>query len=85
MTINNFAVNSLSSRCYVARPPLQGNLEGCVSKQLGEEAGAVLARETLKADPEALAKLMADHTRVHAAVTEDHHTLDTHDCTVTAR
>jgi hypothetical protein len=44
--------------------PLQGNLAGCVSKQLGEEAGTVLARETLKADPEALAKLMADHTRV---------------------
>jgi hypothetical protein len=49
---------------YMGHPLLQGNLAGCVSKQLGEEAGTVLARETLKADPEALAKLMADHTRV---------------------
>jgi hypothetical protein len=49
---------------YMVHPLLQGNLAGCVSKQLGEEAGIVLARETLKADPEALAKLMADHTRV---------------------
>lgn len=38
-----------------------------MSKQLGEEVGAVLVRETLKADPEVLAKLMADHTRVRSA------------------
>ena len=43
---------------------LQGNLAGCVSKPLGEAVGEVLCRETLKADPAALAALMADHTRV---------------------
>lgn len=52
---------------------LQGNLAGCVSRPLGEEAGAVLARETLKADPEALARLMADHTQVGALVSSCMH------------
>ncbi len=42
----------------------QGNLAGCVSKPLGQEVGEVLVRETLKADPAALARLMADHTQV---------------------
>lgn len=45
---------------------LQGNLEGCVSKELFWEVGDVLTRETLKADPDALGRLMADHTQVRA-------------------
>lgn len=35
-----------------------------MSKPLGQEVGEVLVRETLKADPAALARLMADHTQV---------------------
>ena len=42
----------------------QGNLQGCVSKPLFAEVREVLTRETLKADPAALARLMADHTQV---------------------
>ncbi len=44
----------------------QGNLRGCVSKPLFAEVREVLARETLKADPAALGRLMADHTQVTA-------------------
>lgn len=40
----------------------KGNCDGCLSKDLGEDVLAVLSRETLKADPEALGKVMADHT-----------------------
>lgn len=40
----------------------KGNCDGCLSKDLGEAVLAVLTRETLKADPEALGKVMADHT-----------------------
>mmetsp|Transcript_7263 Transcript_7263/g.21433 ORF Transcript_7263/g.21433 Transcript_7263/m.21433 type:complete len:291 (-) Transcript_7263:364-1236(-) len=42
----------------------QGNCECCLSKNLGEEVCQVLCRETLKADNEALAKVMADHTQL---------------------
>jgi len=45
-------------------PLLQGNLRGCVSKPLFPEVADVLTRETLKADPVALSRLMADHTQV---------------------
>lgn len=36
----------------------------CTSLPVGAEVMGVLERETLKADPAALAKLMADHTQV---------------------
>ena len=49
---------------------LQGNLRGCVSKPLFPEVTEVLRRETLKADPAALGRLMADHTQVRKEATE---------------
>jgi len=47
----------------------QGNLRGCVSKPLFPEVADVLTRETLKADPGALSRLMADHTQVGPPMT----------------
>ena len=49
---------------------MKGNLRGCVSQPLFPEVRNVLTRETLKADPGALGRLMADHTQVRGGMTD---------------
>ena len=43
----------------------QGNITGCLSRPLGHGMEEALKAETLRADPAALGRLMADHTQVH--------------------
>jgi hypothetical protein len=44
-----------------------GNLEGCLSRPLGPGMEEALKAETLRADPDALGRLMADHTQACTA------------------
>ena len=45
----------------------EGNLKGCLSRPLGPGMEEALKAETLRADPDALGRLMADHTQVLAS------------------
>lgn len=42
----------------------QGNMSSCLSSPLRPEVATALQAETLRADPEALGRLMADHTQL---------------------
>ena len=41
-----------------------GNLTGCLSRPIRPDVLAALKAETMRADPIALGKIMADHTQV---------------------
>jgi hypothetical protein len=45
------------------RQVAKGNLDCCLSRPLGHGMEEALAAETLRCDPDALAKLIADHTQ----------------------
>lgn len=44
-----------------------GNLTGCLSRPIRPDVLAALKAETMRADPIALGKIMADHTQVSLA------------------
>ena len=57
---------------YDFRAVADGNSKACLSQPLRHDIGEHLLSETLKADPQALGKLMADHTQASRVAASMH-------------